>query len=52
MSLLQLERGSRLGVGTNNASESLGLAAALKTTLHYCCWVVERVSTLATHSVE
>ena len=48
---LLIQRGSRLGVGTNNASESLGLAAALKTTLHYYCWLVERVSTLATHSV-
>ena len=48
---LLLQKGTRLGTGTNNFSEAHGLATALKTSLHYYLWVIEQTSKLALHSV-
>ena len=49
---LILQRGSRIGVATNNVAESHGQAQALKVCLHYYCWVTEQVSHLIRHTMK
>ena len=48
---LIIQRGSRIGVATNNIAESHGLVQALKVCLHYHCWVTEQVSHLIGHTM-
>jgi len=47
---LLLQKGARLGTGTNNTAESHGLATAFKTAVRLYCWVVEQIAELARHS--
>ena len=44
-----MQRGRRLGTGTNNCAEALGMASAIKTTLKMVFWMVEELSRLALH---
>ena len=48
---LLLQKGTKLGTGTNNSSEAHGLATALKTSLRWNCLVIEQLSHLALHTV-
>ena len=41
-----LQKGTRLGTGTNNTSEAQALASALRTALHYFYWVIEQTTHL------
>jgi len=47
---LLLQKGTRLGTGTNNTAESHGLVTAFKTAVRLYCWVVEQLAELARHS--
>jgi len=47
---LLLQKGARLGTGTNNTAESHGLVTAFKTAVRLYCWVAEQLSELARHS--
>ena len=46
---LLLQRAHRLGIGTNNCAEALGMASAIKTTLRFVFWVIQQLSHLALH---
>ena len=46
---LLLQRAHRLGIGTNNGAEALGMASAIKTTLRFVFWVIQQLSHLALH---
>ena len=46
---LMIQKGSRLGTGTNNCAEAMGIASAVKTSLRLVFWVVEQLSQLALH---
>ena len=43
---LLMQRGTRLGIGTNNTSEAHGLASELKSCLRYFYWVIEQIAEL------
>ena len=47
---LILQRGSRIGVSTNNVAESYGQTQALRACLHYHCWITEQVTRLIRHT--
>ena len=47
---LLLQRGTRLGTGTNNSAEAHGLASALKSALRYYFGVIGQLAQLAQHS--
>ena len=48
---LLLQKGLRLGLGTNNSGEAYGLADSLTTALRLHWWLIEQTSTLAQGSV-
>ena len=48
---LLLQRGFRLGTGTNNAAESHGLATSMKAALRWHYWVIEQTTDLARPSM-
>ena len=43
---LLIQRGTCLGIATNNISEAHGLASALKSCLRYFYWVIEQITEL------
>ena len=47
---LLLQKGARLGTGTNNTAESHGLVTAFKTAVRLYYWVTEQIAELARHS--
>ena len=47
---LLLQRGVRLGTGTNNVAEAHALANSVKICLRYYFWIAEQLSQLAQHS--
>ena len=47
---LVLQRGVRLGIGTNNSAEAFALTTAVKTALRFNFWVAEQLAKFAQHS--
>ena len=48
---LLMQRGTRLGTGTNNSAEAHGLATAMKVCLRLHYWLVDQLSQLPRHIV-
>ena len=48
---LLMQKGARLGTGTNNRAEAHGLATAAKMSVHFVFRVVEQLAQLSQHSV-
>ena len=46
---LLLQKASRLGIGTNNCAEALGMASAITIFLRFVYWVLQQLSHLALH---